>query len=40
VGVVLIPALWVANLVLIVLASIKASSGEAYRYPLSIRLVN
>lgn len=40
VGVVLIPALWLANLILIVLASIKASGGEAYRYPLSIRLVN
>ncbi len=40
VGVVLVPALWVVNAIFIVIASIKASGGEAYRYPLTIRLVS
>jgi uncharacterized Tic20 family protein len=40
VGIVLLAALWISNVVLIVVAAIKASGGEAFRYPLSIRLVN
>jgi uncharacterized Tic20 family protein len=39
VGFVLLPAALIANLVLIVVASIKASNGELFRYPLSIRLI-
>jgi uncharacterized Tic20 family protein len=39
VGFVLLPAVLVANLVLIIIASIKASNGEFYRYPLTIRLI-
>ena len=31
--------LWVANLVLVIMASIKASEGKLYRYPLTIRLI-
>ncbi|WP_133499700.1 DUF4870 domain-containing protein [Cognatilysobacter terrigena] len=31
--------LWVASIVFFVIAGIKANSGEAYRYPLSWRLV-
>ncbi len=40
VGIVLLPALWIANAVFIVIASISASRGVAYRYPLNIRLVS
>jgi uncharacterized Tic20 family protein len=29
----------VANVILVIVASIKASGGEAYRYPLTIRLI-
>lgn len=39
IGVVLLPAIVVLNVVFVIIASIKASSGEAYRYPLTIRLV-
>ncbi len=30
----------VAAIVLVVIAAVKASNGELYRYPLTIRLVN
>ncbi|REK19066.1 MAG: DUF4870 domain-containing protein [Planctomycetota bacterium] len=39
IGVVLLPALWLADAVLIIMAAMKASNGEAYRYPMCIRLV-
>lgn len=39
IGIVLLPAIVVLNVVFVIIASIKASSGEAYRYPLTIRLV-
>jgi uncharacterized Tic20 family protein len=39
IGIVLLPAMVVLNVVFVIIASIKASSGEAYRYPLTIRLV-
>lgn len=39
IGFVLLPAVLVANLVFIIIASIKASNGEFYRYPLTIRLI-
>ena len=39
IGFVLLPVVLIANLVLIIIASIKASNGEFYRYPLTIRLV-
>ncbi len=31
--------LWVLNTVLVIVASIKASEGEFYRYPFTIRLI-
>lgn len=40
IGMVLLPVLWIAGLVLTIMAAIKASSGVAYRYPLTIRLIN
>ncbi len=39
IGFVLMPLVWIADLVLCVIASIKASIGQAYRYPLAIRFV-
>lgn len=39
IGVVLLPVIVVLNVIFVIIASIKASSGEAYRYPLTIRLV-
>jgi hypothetical protein len=32
--------LWVLNTVLVIVASIKASEGQLYRYPLTIRFIN
>ncbi len=39
IGFVLIPALIVTHIVLVIMATVKASSGERYRYPLTIRLI-
>jgi uncharacterized Tic20 family protein len=39
IGFVLLPVVLVANLVLIIIASIKASNDEFYRYPLTIRMI-
>jgi hypothetical protein len=40
IGVVLLPLVFLFDVVFVVIASIKANSGEAYRYPLSIRLIS
>lgn len=39
IGVVLLFLTWLADLLFCILAAIKTSSGEPYRYPLSIRLI-
>ena len=39
VGFVLLVILHVLNLVLVIIASIQASEGKLYRYPISIRLI-
>ena len=39
IGVALLPAVLVLNLVLTIIAGVKASNGEPYRYPLSIRFI-
>jgi uncharacterized protein len=39
VGFVLVPLVYVLNIVFVIVASIKASNGEVYRYPMTIRLV-
>ena len=39
VGVVLLPAVFVLDLVCIIIASLKSNDGEYYRYPLTIRLI-
>ncbi|MCB5190175.1 DUF4870 domain-containing protein [Methylobacillus arboreus] len=40
IGFLLAGFLWLANLVLCVLAAITASKGEEYRYPFTLRLIN
>lgn len=39
IGLLLVPAVGIFNLVMIIIASIKSNNGEAYRYPLCLRLV-
>src|SRR5688572_33505779 len=39
IGIVLLPAIIVLNLVLVVIAGVKAANGEFYRYPLTIRFI-
>lgn len=40
IGFFLLPALWVVDVILIVVAAVKASGGAVYRYPLTIRLIS
>jgi uncharacterized Tic20 family protein len=40
IGIPILILLWVLNTVLVIVASIKASEGQLYRYPLTIRLIN
>ena len=39
IGFVLLLAIWIADIVLVILAAVAASKGKAFRYPLIIRLV-
>ena len=39
VGFVLLPILLIAQIVLMIMASVAANRGEAYRYPLTIRFI-
>jgi hypothetical protein len=39
VGIVLLPIVVLIDLILIIVAAVKASGGEAYRYPFTIRFV-
>jgi uncharacterized protein len=39
IGFILLPILHILNLVLVIIASIQASEGKFYRYPMTIRLV-
>lgn len=40
IGFLLYPVIWIANLIFCILAAMKANEGVAYRYPLTLRLVN
>src|SRR5262245_64981382 len=40
VGFLLLAVVWVAGVVLTIIASLKNAKGEAYRYPLTIRLIS
>ncbi len=39
VGLILLPIIGIASIVLLVIAGLKANEGETYRYPLTIRLL-
>jgi len=39
VGIVILSVVGIFNIVMIIVAAIKASNGEYYRYPLTLRLV-
>ena len=39
IGFVLLPILHVLNVVFVIIASLRASEGQLYRYPLTIRLI-
>jgi len=39
IGIPILILLWIVNIVLIIVASIKASEGQLYRYPLTIRFL-
>lgn len=39
IGTLMLAAVWVANLVLCIMAAVKANNGEAYRYPFTLRLI-
>jgi uncharacterized Tic20 family protein len=40
IGFLLMGVIWLANIVLCILAAVAASKGENYRYPFSLRLIN
>lgn len=40
IGFLLMPIIWLANIALCIIAAIKTSKGETYRYPFSLRLIN
>ena len=40
IGVFLMMAVWVANIVLCIMAAVAASKGEPYRYPFALRLIS
>jgi len=39
IGIPILIGLWILNIILIIIASIKASEGQLYRYPLTIRFL-
>ena len=39
IGFLLLPILWVLNAVFVIIASIQASDGKFYRYPMTIRFI-
>lgn len=39
IGLILFPLVWLADLILIIIATMKANSGEVYRYPFALRLI-
>ena len=40
IGFVLMPVLWLVNVVLSIVAAVAASKGTAYKYPFALRLIN
>lgn len=39
IGFLMMSVVWIASLVLCILAAVKANNGEAYRYPFALRLI-
>jgi len=39
IGIPILIALWILNTVLVIIASIRASEGKFFRYPMTIRLI-
>lgn len=40
IGFLLLPLVWLLNIVFCIIAAISTSKGETYRYPLCLRLIN
>jgi uncharacterized Tic20 family protein len=40
IGIPILILLWVLNTIFVIIASIRASEGKLYRYPLALRLIN
>ena len=40
IGLLLMPLIWIGNVILCILAAIQVSKGQSYRYPLTIRLIS
>ena len=40
IGVILLPAVWLFDIVFTIVAAVKANDGVTYRYPVTLRLVN
>ena len=40
IGFILIPIIWILNVVFCIIAAITSSKGNTYRYPLCLRLIN
>lgn len=40
IGLMIMPIVWLANIVFCIIAAIATSKGETYRYPLCLRLIN
>ena len=40
IGIPILIVLWIMNTVFVIIASIRASEGQLYRYPLTIRFLN
>ncbi len=39
IGLLLMPILGLVNIVLVIIASVKANNGERYRYPFALRVI-
>ena len=39
IGFILLPLIWLADVILTIVAGVKANDGVLYRYPMTLRLV-
>ena len=40
IGALLLPLVWIFNLIMCILAAVKTNNGEEYKYPMTIRLIS